>query len=64
MVQSWSIPDPSSGKRHLDFPELPADDCATRKRVEWWDDKLAEMDDLKVVAGASAEIRLSLKGWL
>lgn len=64
MVKSWSIPAANDGTAYMNFPELSTDDTETRKRVEWWNAKLAETSDLKIAAGASAEFRLSAKGWI
>lgn len=64
MVRAWSIPANNGGEAHYGFPELPADDLETLKRVEWWNAKLAEQAPdagLKVVAGGSTEFRLNEK---
>ncbi|KAI5122528.1 hypothetical protein M0805_005255 [Coniferiporia weirii] len=64
-VHAWSIsPDSTADEgSYMNLPELPHDDIITRKRVEWWNTKLAQAgeEDLKITAGTTVEIRLSTK---
>jgi len=65
MLPAWCIPSANGGEAYKAFPELPADDIETWKRVEYWNCRLAEKGDLKVVAGTSVDLKLNAKksGW-
>lgn len=68
MVQAWSLPskDIDDGRPYMGFPEPAKDEFAIRERVQWYNEQFSQngLPQLKVVAGASTDIRLSAKGWL
>ena len=67
MLHAWSIPANNDGVPFFGFPELPADDVESLKRVEWWNAKIAESSgdsNLKLLAGAETDILLNKRsGW-
>ena len=64
VLQAWCIPSANGGETYKDLPVLSADDSLSTKRVEWWNEKLAEFGNSKVAVGATVELVLNNKsGW-